>query len=195
MRSTGRNVTSALFLVLNKNLSATDLVWNITRADKPLFYNMLTVLFLENLWYKLEKANMWVRWHGTTQMLKVDSWKCTSYLASSASPPSYTVICSLKGYSSVCVCVLPQQAAVCRRRSASCWWSARLWSWLHSQQRADWPGTNQSLRPPQCPLGSCGPRDATCGCHIRRRVDPDPAYGWNWADTWHTNQWWYNMST
>lgn len=119
--------------------------------------------------------------------------KCTSYLASYASPPSSSVMCSLKGYLSVCV--LPQQAAVCRRRSASCWWPARLWSWPHSQQRAGWPGTNQSLRPPRCPLGSCGPRAATCGCHIHRRVDPDPAYGWNWEDTWHTNQWWYNMST
>ncbi len=81
------------------------------------------------------------------------------------------------------VCVLPQQAAVCRRRIASCCWPACLQSWPHSPQKAGWPGTNQSPRPPQRPLGSCGPQDATCGCHTHRRGGPDPAYGWNWEDT------------
>lgn len=84
----------------------------------------------------------------------------------------------LKGW-----CVLPLQAAVCRRRIASCCWPARLWSWPHNPRRLCWAKTNQSLRPPQCPLGSCGPQAATCACHTRRRDGPDPAYGWNWEDT------------
>lgn len=64
----------------------------------------------------------------------------------------------------------PQQEARCRSRIVSFWSLGHLWRTSHTPQTSGSAGTNPSLHPQQCPLGSAGPPGATCGHHTPGRA-------------------------
>lgn len=74
----------------------------------------------------------------------------------------------------------PRQEARCRSRIVSFWSLGHLRRMSHTPQTSGSVGTNPSLHPQQCPLGSAGLPGATCGHHTPGRAGLGLVSGWTW---------------